>query len=188
MLARIGRFGPYVQLGEIDEGAKEKPKTSSLFKSMSLDELSLEAALELLTLPRVVGTHPETDEEITAANGRYGPYLKMGKDSRSLENEEQLLTITVEEAVEIYKQPKRRRGQAAPAAPLKELGNDPVSGGGVVVKEGRFGLYVTDGVVNASFQKQDTIENIELDRAAFLLQARRDRLAAQGKWPPKKKN
>ena len=187
VLARNGRFGPYVQLGEIEEGSKEKPKTSSLFKTMSIDDLSLEAALELLTLPRVVGTHPETEEEITAANGRYGPYLKMGKDSRSLENEEQLLTITVEEAVEVYKQPKRRRGQAAPAAPLKELGKDPVSDGEVVVKEGRFGLYVTDGVVNASFQKQDTIENIELDRAAFLLQARRDRLAAQGKWPPKKK-
>ena len=187
VLARNGRFGPYVQLGEIEEGSKEKPKTTSLFKTMTVDEMGLEAALELLTLPRVVGMHPETDEEITAQNGRYGPYLKMGKDSRTLDSEEQLLMITLDEAVEVYKQPKRRRGQAAPQPPLKEIGKDPVSDGDVVLREGRFGLYVTDGVVNASLQKQDTIENIELDRAAHLLQARRDRMAAKGQWPPKKK-
>ena len=187
VIAKHGRFGPYVQLGESEEGSKEKPKTASLFSTMTVDEMGLDSALELLTLPRVVGIHPETEEEITAQNGRYGPYLKMGKDSRTIESEEQLLTITVEEAVEVYKQPKRRRGQTGAQPPLKELGEDPVSDGEVLVKDGRFGLYVTDGVVNASFQKQDTIENIDLDRAAFLMQARRDRLAAQGKWPPKKK-
>ena len=187
VIAKHGRFGPYVQLGESQEGSKEKPKTASLFSTMTVDEMGLDSALELLTLPRVVGIHPETEEEITAQNGRYGPYLKMGKDSRTIESEEQLLTITVEEAVEVYKQPKRRRGQTPAQPPLKELGKDPVSDGEVLVKDGRFGLYVTDGVVNASFQKQDTIENIALDRAAFLMQARRDRLAAQGKWPPKKK-
>ncbi len=187
VLARNGRFGPYVQLGEIEANSKAKPRTSSLFKSMTVDEMSLEAALELLTLPRVVGVHPETEEEITAQNGRYGPYIKMGKDSRTIDSEEQLLTVTLEEAVEVFKQPKRRRGQATPQPPLKELGTDPVSEAQVVIKEGRFGLYATDGIVNASFQKQDTIENIELDRAAFLLQARRDRMAAKGQWPPKKK-
>jgi DNA topoisomerase-1 len=187
VLAKHGRFGPYVQLGEIEEGSKVKPKTASLFSTMTVDEMGLDTALKLLTLPRVVGIHPETEEEITAQNGRYGPYLRMGKDSRTIDSEEQLLTVTVEEAVEIYKQPKRRHGQAAPQAPLKEIGKDPVSDGEVVLKEGRFGLYVTDGVVNASLQKQDTIENIELDRAAYLLQARRDRMAAKGQWPPKKK-
>ena len=187
VIARNGRFGPYVQLGGNEENSKTKPKTSSLFKSMTVDEMSLEAALELLTLPRVVGVYPETEEEITAQNGRYGPYLKMGKDSRSIDAEEQLLTLTLDEAIEVFKQPKRRRGQAAPQPPLKELGKDPVSDGEVLIKEGRFGLYATDGIVNASFQKQDTIESIELDRAAFLLQARRDRMAAKGQWPPKKK-
>ena len=187
VLARNGRFGPFIQLGEIEEGSKDKPKTSSLFKSMTVDEMSLDLALELLTLPRVVGVHPETEEEITAQNGRYGPYLRMGKDSRTIESEQQLLTITLEEAVGVYKQPKRRRGQAAPQPPLKEIGKDPVSDGEVILKEGRFGLYVTDGIVNASLQKQDSIENIELDRAAYLLQARRDRMAAKGQWPPKKK-
>ena len=187
VLVRNGRFGPYVQLGEIIEGSKDKPKTSSLFNSMTVDEMSLGTALELLTLPRVIGVHPETEEEITASNGRYGPYIKMAKDSRSIDSEERLLTITLEEAIEVFKQPKRRRGQAAAQPPLKELGNDPESDGEVVIKEGRFGLYATDGIVNASFQKQDTVENIELDRAAFLLQARRDRMAAKGQWPPKKK-
>ena len=187
VLARNGRFGPYLQLGEIEEGSKEKPKTASLFKNMTIDELSLDQALELLSLPRTVGVHPETEHEIVAANGRYGPYIKMDKDTRSLESEEQIFSVTLEEAVALLAQPKRRRGQAAAQPPLKELGKDPESDGEVVVKDGRFGLYVTDGIVNASFQKADSIDNITLERAAVLLEARRDRMKAKGQWPPKKK-
>ncbi len=185
VLARNGRFGPYVQLGEIEEGSKEKPKTASLFKNMSIDELSLDQALQLLSLPRSVGPHPESGEEIIAANGRYGPYIKMGKDTRSLETESQIFDVTLEEALALLAQPKRRRGQAAAQHPLRELGKDPVSGGEVVVKDGRFGLYVTDGVVNASFQKADSVDGITLERAAELLEARRDRMKAKGQWPPK---
>ncbi len=186
VLARHGRFGPYVQLGEAEEGSKQKPKTSSLFKNMTIDELSLDEALKLLALPRVVGAHPDTKQEILAQSGRYGPYIKMDKETRSLESEGLIFSITLDEALALLAEPKRRRGQTA-EPPLKELGRDPVSDGEVVVKDGRFGLYVTDGVVNASFRKADTIDNITIDKAAELLQARRDRLAAQGKWPPKKK-
>ena len=186
VLARHGRFGPYVQLGEVEEGSKEKPKTASLFKTMSVDELSLDDALELLTLPRAVGVHPETKQEILAQTGKFGPYIKMEKETRSLENEDLIFTMTLEDALALFAEPKRRRGQTA-QPPLKELGKDPVSDGDVVVKDGRFGLYVTDGVVNASLRKADTVDNITIDKAAELLQARRDRLADQGKWPPKKK-
>jgi len=186
VLARNGRFGPYVQLGELEEGSKVKPKTASLFKSMTLDELSLDQALKLLTLPRAVGTHPDTEQEIIAANGRYGPYIKMDKDTRSLESEDQIFTITQQEAIELLAQPKRRRGRAASQPPLRELGKDPDSGGDVVVKDGRFGLYVTDGIVNASLQKADSIDGITLERAADLLEARRDRMKSKGQWPPKK--
>ena len=178
VLARAGRYGPYIQLGEIEEDTKkkkkEKPKTASLFKSMSLDDVTLDQALQLLTIPRVVGIDPEDDGEIMALNGRYGPYVKKGTDSRTIESEEQLLTITLEEAVEIFKQPKRRRGQAA-AAPLKELGDDPVSGKPVVLKNGRFGPYVTDGTTNGSLRKGDDPETITNERAYELLQMRRDR-------------
>ena len=187
VLARNGRFGPFVQLGEVEEGSKEKPKTASLFKNMSIDELSLDQALQLLGLPRTIGAHPETEQEIVAANGRYGPYIKMEKETRSLETEDQILAISLDEAVALLAQPKRRRGQAAAQPPLKELGKDPESGGDVVVKDGRFGLYVTDGIVNASFQKADSIDSISLERAAELLEARRDRMKAKGQWPPKKK-
>ncbi len=174
VLARAGRYGPYVQLGEITEGAKEKPPTSSLFRDMSLDTLSLDDALRLLSLPRVVGTDPSDGEEITAQNGRYGPYIKKGSDSRSLESEEQLFSVTLDEALRLLAEPKRRgRGQAAP--PLRELGDDPVSGRPVVVKEGRFGPYVTDGETNASLRKGDTVEEIDLERAAELMADRRAR-------------
>jgi DNA topoisomerase-1 len=182
VVAKAGRYGPYVQLGEMAPGSKEKPPTASLFKTMSLDTVTLEDALRLLTLPRVVGVDPTDDVEITAQNGRYGPYIKKGTDSRSLETEEQLFTITVEEARAIFAQPKprgRRTGAAAP--PLKELGNDPVTGTPIVLKEGRFGPYVTDGETNASLRKGDTIENVTPERAAELLADRR----AAG--PPKKK-
>ena len=157
------------------EGAPKsaKPRTGSLFKSMSLDTVSLEEAVKLLELPRVVGAG-EDGEEITAQNGRYGPYLKRGTDSRSLTHEDQIFDITLDQALAIYAQPKQR-GRGAAVAPLKELGNDPVSGQPVVVKAGRFGEYVTDGEYNATLRKDDTVESITLERAAELLQERRDK-------------
>jgi DNA topoisomerase I len=178
--AKPGRYGPYVQLGEIVDGSKEKPKTSSLFSSMDLDSVSLEDAMRLLSLPRVVGNDPESGEEITAQNGRYGPYLRKGTDSRSLENEEQIFSVTVEDAMRLYAEPKRGRNQRA-SAPLKELGEDPVSKKPVVVKDGRFGPYVTDGEVNASLRRDDSVETITIERAAELLQDRRDRGPAKKK-------
>jgi len=172
VVAKNGRYGPYVteQLPE-DAPKNAKPRTSSLFKSMSLDTVTLDDAVKLLSLPRVVGTDAD-GVEITAQNGRYGPYLKKGTDSRSLQSEEQLLTITLDEALAIYAQPKQR-GRAAAAPPLKELGPDPVSGAPIVVKSGRFGDYVTDGEHNATLRKEDTVEAITLERAAELLAERR---------------
>jgi DNA topoisomerase I len=177
IVAKNGRFGPFVtevlpedapQRGK--KGAS-KPRTGSLFKSMSLETITLDDAVKLLSLPRVVGTDAE-GVEITAQNGRYGPYLKKGSDSRSIDSEEKLLTITLDEALAIYAQPKQR-GRAAASAPLKELGNDPVSGAPVVVKAGRFGEYVTDGEYNATLRKDDSVEEITLERAAELLAERR---------------
>jgi DNA topoisomerase-1 len=176
VLVKRGRFGPYVQLGEPEEGSKDKPKTASLFKSMSPETVTLAEALRLLTQPRVVGAHPDDGAEITAQDGRYGPYLKWGKETRSLEEQEQIFTVTLEDAVRRLAEPKRR-GRRSAAPPLKELGEDPKSGKPVVVKDGRFGPYVTDGEVNASLRTADTVENITLERAAELLQARRERLA-----------
>ncbi len=151
-----------------------KPRTGSLFKGMDLATITLEDALRLLSLPRVVGNDPADGEEITAQNGRYGPYLKKGTDSRSLTDEEQLFTVTVEEAVKIYAEPKRR-GRAAAAPPLRELGTDPVSGQPMVLKEGRFGPYVTDGETNASLRKGDVVETLTDERAVELLGERRAR-------------
>ncbi len=174
VLGKTGRFGPYVQLGEIEEGSKEKPKRASLFKTMSLDELSLDSALQLLALPRTVGTDPE-GVEITALNGRYGPYIQRGTDRRSLESEDQLFSLTVDEALALLAEPPRRRGQRA-AGPLKELGADPVSGKPVTVRSGRYGPYVTDGEVNASLRQGDSPESMTIERAAELLAARRERV------------
>ena len=172
VVAKNGRFGPYVtELLPEDAPKKEKPRTGSLFKSMSLDTVTLDDAVKLLSLPRVVGAD-EAGEEITAQNGRYGPYLKKGTDSRSLSTEDQIFSITLDEALKIYSQPKQR-GRAAAAPPLKELGNDPVSGQPVVVKAGRFGEYVTDGEYNATLRKDDSVEEITLERAAELLAERR---------------
>jgi DNA topoisomerase-1 len=171
---KTGRFGPYVQLGEQEEGSKEKPKRASLFKSMSLDELGLDDALKLLSLPRTVGTDPE-GVEILALNGRYGPYIQRGDDRRSLENETQLFSLDVEEALKILAEPPRRRGQRR-SSTLREIGTDPVSGNQVSVRSGRYGPYVTDGEVNASLRQGDSPESITIARAAELLQARRDRL------------
>jgi DNA topoisomerase I len=172
VVAKNGRFGPYVT-EELPEDAPKnaRARTGSLFKSMSLDTVTLADAVKLLSLPRVVGAGAD-GEEITAQNGRYGPYLKKGTDSRSLQTEDQLFTITLDEALAIYAQPKQR-GRAAAAPPLKELGNDPVSGQPVVVKAGRFGEYVTDGEYNATLRKDDSVEAITLERAAELLAERR---------------
>ena len=169
VLLRAGRFGPYVQLGDAEE-VEGKPRTASLLREMDPETVSLEEALRLLTLPRVVGV--DDGEEIVATNGRYGPYLRRGTDSRSLATEEQLFTVTLDEARAIFAQPKTRRGQSA-AGPLRELGADPVSAAPVVVKDGRFGPYVTDGVTNASLRKADSVETITLERAAELLADRR---------------
>ncbi|MFC7505832.1 type I DNA topoisomerase [Nocardioides sp. CPCC 206347] len=178
VVAKNGRYGPYVTelIPEPAEGEKkpkkgEKPRTGSLFKSMSLDTVTLDDAVKLLALPRVVGSG-EDGEEITAQNGRYGPYLKKGTDSRSLTSEDQIFGITLDEALAIYAQPKQR-GRAAAAPPLKELGNDPVSGQPIVVKAGRFGEYVTDGEYNATLRKDDSVEAVTLERAAELLAERR---------------
>jgi DNA topoisomerase-1 len=172
VVAKNGRYGPYVTETLPDDAPKSaRPRTSSLFSTMSLDTVDLDDAVKLLSLPRVVGTDAE-GVEITAQNGRYGPYLKKGTDSRSLTSEEQLLTITLDEALAIYAQPKQR-GRAAAAPPLKELGPDPVSGAPVVVKSGRFGDYVTDGEYNATLRKDDTVDAITLERAAELLAERR---------------
>ncbi|GAB2992052.1 type I DNA topoisomerase [Nocardioides montaniterrae] len=173
VVAKNGRFGPYVteQLPE-DAPKSAKARTGSLFKSMSLDTVTLEDAVKLISLPRVVGADPESGEEITAQNGRYGPYLKKGTDSRSIGSEDQIFSITLDEALKIYSQPKQR-GRAAAAPPLKELGNDPVSGQPIVVKAGRFGEYVTDGEYNATLRKDDTVEGITPERAAELLAERR---------------
>jgi DNA topoisomerase-1 len=141
---------------------------------MQVETVTLDDALRLLSLPRLVGTDPADGAEITAQNGRYGPYLKKGTDSRSLTGEEQIFEITLDEALAIYAQPKQR-GRAAAAAPLRELGVDPVSGGPVVVKDGRFGPYVTDGTSNATLRKGDDVETITLERAAELLVDKRAR-------------
>ncbi|MFF5392077.1 type I DNA topoisomerase [Streptomyces sp. NPDC013012] len=176
IVAKDGRYGPYVT-EILPEGTPKtgknavKPRTASLFKSMSLDTVTLEEALKLMSLPRVVGADAE-GVEITAQNGRYGPYLKKGTDSRSLTDEEQLFSITLDEALAIYAQPKQR-GRAAAKPPLKELGTDPVSEKPVVVKDGRFGPYVTDGETNATLRTDDSVETITPERGYELLAEKR---------------
>ena len=182
VVAKKGRFGPYVTVA-LPEGSADKPPTASLFKTMDLSSVTLDEALRLLSLPRVVG---ELDgETVTAQNGRYGPYISRGKDSRSLVDEESLFTIDLERARALFAQPKLR-GRAAAAPPLKELGNDPVSGAPMVVKEGRFGPYVTDGETNASLRKDDSIEELTDERAAELLADRRARGPVKKKASPRK--
>jgi DNA topoisomerase-1 len=172
IVARTGRYGPYVT-EVLPEDSKEKPRTASLFKTMSLDTVTLDDALRLLELPRLVGV-AEDGEEIVARNGRYGPYVQKGKESRSLESEEQLFTIDMPGALALLAQPRQRRGQQRAATkPLRELGTDPVGGKEIVLKEGRFGPYVTDGETNASLRKGDDPETVTLDRAVELLAERR---------------
>ena len=200
IVARNGRYGPYVTEvlpdPEIDTSlsqaaqkralaAAPKPRTGSLFKSMSLQSVTLDDALMLLSLPRVVGVDPETGTEITAQNGRYGPYLKKGTDSRTLASEEALFSTTLEEALAIYAQPKRGRG-ATSAPPLRELGDDPTSEKPIVVKEGRFGAYVTDGVTNRTLPRDLTPESITREQAIELLVEKRASAPAKKKAPAKR--
>jgi DNA topoisomerase-1 len=202
VVAKDGRYGPYVTEvlpappEEPDDGAPAKkgkkpptgpkPRTGSLLQSMDLETVTLEDALKLLSLPRVVGADPASGEEITAQNGRYGPYLKRGTDSRSLANEDQMFTITLEEALKIYSEPKRRGRQGAATPPLRELGADPVSEKPMVIKDGRFGPYVTDGETNASLRKGDDVTSITDARASELLADRRARGPVKKKAPAKK--
>jgi DNA topoisomerase I len=168
LVAKSGRFGPYVT-EVLPEGDPGKPRTSSLLKSMTLDSVTLADAVRLLTLPRTIG---DLDgEPVTVQNGRYGPYAKKGGDSRSLDSEEQLFTLTLAEAKELFAQPKTRGRVAAP--PLRELGEDPASGKPIVIREGRFGPYVTDGETNASLRKGDEVETVTPQRAVELLAERR---------------
>ncbi|OKL46877.1 DNA topoisomerase I [Boudabousia liubingyangii] len=184
IVAKNGRYGPYVTevLPEPAEGEKKskvKPRTGSLFKTMDLATVTLEQALALMSLPREVGTAPD-GEVVTAQNGRFGPYLKKGTDSRSLTSEDQIFDITLEEALAIYAQPKTRgRGTAKP--PLKSFGEDPVSGKPVVVKDGRFGPYITDGTTNVTVPRAESLEDLTEERAFELLAEKR------AKGPAKKK-
>ncbi|MET0713918.1 MAG: type I DNA topoisomerase [Mycetocola sp.] len=208
IVAKDGRFGPYVTelepepeseepivdtaTGEVTDAPKKKapakkkaavvkPRTASLFKSMSLDAIDLDTALKLLSLPRVVGVDPESEAEITAQNGRFGPYLKKGTDSRSLENEDQIFEIDLPAALEIFAQPKYGNRRASSA--LKEFEADPVSGKPIKVKDGRFGPYVTDGETNATIPKAESVEDVDFDRAVQLLADKR----AKGPAAPRKK-
>ncbi|MFZ0713846.1 type I DNA topoisomerase [Mycobacterium sp.] len=191
IVAKDGRYGPYVTevlpKPDDDDGAAgqpakkgkkptgPKPRTGSLLRSMDLQTVTLEDALKLLSLPRVVGVDPDSREEITAQNGRYGPYLKRGTDSRSLATEDQIFEVTLEEALKLYAEPKRRGRQGAAAPPLRELGTDPASDKPMVIKDGRFGPYVTDGETNASLRKGDDVLSITDARASELLADRRAR-------------
>jgi len=182
VVVRAGRYGPYVT--EAVEG-EEKPRTASLFRSMSPETVTLDEALRLLTLPRTLG---DVDgEPVIAANGRYGPYVKKGSETRSLESEEQLFTATLDDAIALLAAPKTR-GRRTAAPPLKELGDDPVTGKPIVLKDGRFGPYVTDGETNASLRAGDSIEEMTPERARELLQARRERGPAKARSPRRRKS
>ena len=206
IIAKDGRYGPYVtevlpdpeetteakttetaktarstKAKKTTKAAKPKPRTASLLRSMDLSTVTLEQALDLLSLPRVVGQDPESGADITAQNGRYGPYLKKGTDSRSLETEEQIFTVTLEQALELFAQPKRRRGQAAARGPLRELGQDPATDKPVVIKDGRFGPYITDGQTNVTVPRSEDPATISAERAFELLADKR------AKGPAKKR-
>jgi DNA topoisomerase-1 len=192
VFAKSGRYGPYVQWGTMDEppAGLEKPKTASLFKTMNIDRITMKDATDLLSLPRTLGADPTDGEIITAQNGPYGPYISKGKEKRSLQTEEQLLEVTLDEALALLAQPRvYGRGRSAPKPPLREFGNDPVSGKPVVAKEGRFGDYVTDGETNAGLTRGDRLEEMTNERAYELLQLRREYIAEHGtkKKPARKK-
>ncbi|MFM1995533.1 MAG: hypothetical protein RLZZ610_1050 [Actinomycetota bacterium] len=182
ILFKDGRYGPYVLL---DDPNAEKPKTASLFKSMSPETFTFEQAAMLLSLPRTIGLDPETQTPITAQNGKFGPYLKKGTDSRSLATEDQIFSLTLEEALELYKQPKYG-GRRTAATPLREFGEDPASGLAVVAKTGQFGDYVTDGAINATIPKDEKLEELSPDQAFELLAIRREKLGLEpGQAAPK---
>jgi len=177
---KAGKTGKTTRTTRAKKAAKPKPRTASLLKTMTLATVTLEQALDLLSLPRIVGQDAE-GVDITAQNGRYGPYLKKGTDSRSLETEEQIFTVTLEQALELFAQPKRRRGQAAARGPLRELGEDPESGRPVVIKDGRFGPYFTDGETNVTLRRGDDPATVTPERAYELLAEKR------AKGPAKKR-
>jgi len=209
IVVKDGRFGPYVQendpvsedaavdetTGEVVEapkpkrGAKKeaapKPRTASLFRSMSVDEIDLDTALKLLSLPRIVGVDPESGDEITAQNGRFGPYLKKGTDSRSLESESQIFDVTLEQALEIYAQPKYGAGRRASSA-LAEFEADPVSGKPIRIRDGRFGAYVTDGETNVTIPRGQTVDDITFEVAVQMLADKRAKGPAPKRGAAKK--
>jgi DNA topoisomerase-1 len=184
VFAKNGRYGPYVQWGtaESPPPGLDKPKMASLLQTMTLERITPGDAEKLLSLPRVLGTDPADGQEVTTQNGRYGPYVSKGKESRSLASEEQLFTVTLPDALALLAQPRqfRGRGGAPPRPPLRELGLDPVSGKPVVAKEGRFGVYVTDGETNASLTRGDRLETMAPERAYELLAIRRDTIGVKG--------
>ena len=195
IIVRPGRFGPYVSVGRPDE-VDERPRTASLLGHQSPETLTLDDAMALLSLPRTVGADPSDGAEITVQNGRFGPYLTKAAvgdakaENRSLESEEQLFTLTLDEALALLAQPRRRRGQQ-PANAGREIGQDPDSGKPMVLKDGRFGPYVTDGEYNASLRQGDDAETLTVERAAELLAMRRakgpaKKRAARRKQPAKK--
>jgi DNA topoisomerase-1 len=198
IMAKTGRYGPYFT-EVLPEGSpkKEKPRTASLFSTMDVEQVTLDDGLRMFTLPREVGLDPSEGEPITSQNGRYGPYLLKGKDSRTLPDEESIFSCTLEEALALFAQPKLRRGRGQAAAPLKVVGVDPSTQKEVVVREGRFGIYITDGETNASLRGGDSVETISIERASDLLAERRAagpsvkkpaaRKAAVKKAPAKKK-
>ena len=174
-----GRYGPYVQLGDEIEGSKKKPKRASLPKGVNMEDVTLDMAVGLLSLPRTLGTHPETGCKIQTNLGRFGPYVvhdqgkEVGKDYRSLKAGDDVLTITLERALELLAQPKRaRRGSAKAAPPLKDLGKHPEDGEVVGIYDGRYGPYVKHGKVNASLPKDTVVEDMTLEKALELLQAK----------------
>ncbi len=184
IVAKSGRYGPYVS-EVLPEGSPKsaKPRTASLLSTMTPSTVTLDDALRLLSLPRVVGTDPADDVEILAHNGRYGPYLTKGTDSRSLASEEEIFTVDIEQALALFAQPKQRRGRGQAKPPLRELGNDPTTGLPIVIKDGRFGLYVTDGTSNASLRTADDPETISIERASDLLSERRAKEALDALEP-----
>ncbi len=175
---KVGRFGPYVQLGEADE--KTKPKTASLLRFMDPSSITLADALQCLSLPRVIGVDPDSKETIVAQNGPYGPYVQRGKDTRSLQNDEEIFTVTLEQALHLLSQPKTRRARGTSTSSTKELGVDPLTNKIIQLKSGRFGPYVTDGEVNASLGRSHPLETLTIEDASDLLSERRSKLMAEG--------
>ena len=178
---KSGPNGPYVQVGENDDN-DGKPKRASLWPDMSIETLTAEQALDLLSYPRVLGAHPESGEEIAAQDGRYGPYIRAGKETRSLRDHEHLRVIDLDEAVRLLKEPKRGRRGAA-AGPLAVLGDHPESGASIELRNGRYGPYVTDGQVNASLPRGQEPSTVTLEDAVDMIAAREERMRAQGQDP-----